>query len=378
MTRRFEDILERVEEYNPGADVELLKKAYIFSAREHRDQKRRSGEPYLIHPLEVAYLLAELRLDTASIVAGLLHDVVEDTLTTVEHVKENFGDDVAELVEGVTKISKLKFATPEEAQAENIRKMILAMVGDIRVILVKLADRLHNMRTLDALSVEKQQRIALETREIYAPLANRLGIGRIKHELEDLAFRYLDAEAFAQLTRALQSRRKVSDKFIDEIRVRLEGAIKDAGIEAEIKGRVKSIYSIHQKMRAQRISVDEVYDYTAFRILTDHMKDCYGAMGIVHSIWRPVPGRIKDYIAMPKPNLYRSLHTSVMSEKGHPFEVQIRTHEMHKVAEEGIAAHWQYKEHEGGLRGDDADEMSWVRQIMDLQKDMTDPVTSSI
>ncbi|MDH3627977.1 MAG: bifunctional (p)ppGpp synthetase/guanosine-3',5'-bis(diphosphate) 3'-pyrophosphohydrolase, partial [Acidobacteriota bacterium] len=373
MTRRFEDILERVEEYNPGADVELLKKAYIFSAREHRDQKRRSGEPYLIHPLEVAYLLAELRLDTASIVAGLLHDVVEDTLTTVEHVKENFGDDVAELVEGVTKISKLKFATPEEAQAENIRKMILAMVGDIRVILVKLADRLHNMRTLDALSVEKQQRIALETREIYAPLANRLGIGRIKHELEDLAFRYLDAEAFAQLTRALQSRRKVSDKFIDEIRVRLEGAIKDAGIEAEIKGRVKSIYSIHQKMRAQRISVDEVYDYTAFRILTDHMKDCYGAMGIVHSIWRPVPGRIKDYIAMPKPNLYRSLHTSVMSEKGHPFEVQIRTHEMHKVAEEGIAAHWQYKEHEGGLRGDDADEMSWVRQIMDLQKDMTDP-----
>ncbi len=264
MVRRFEDIVDRVQDYNPDADVDLLRKAYIFSAREHRDQVRRSGEPYLVHPLEVSYLLAELRLDTASIVAGLLHDVVEDTLTTEENVAEYFGDDVAHVVAGVTKISKLKFASDQEAQAQNLRKMILAMVDDIRVILVKLADRVHNMRTLHHLPPAKQQRIARETREIYAPIANRLGIGRIKAELEDLAFRNLDPETYNDLKRALNSRRKVSRRFIDEIRGKLESAIVEAGIPAQITGRIKTAYSIQQKMKVQKIGVDEVYDYCAF------------------------------------------------------------------------------------------------------------------
>ncbi|HXV76434.1 MAG TPA: bifunctional (p)ppGpp synthetase/guanosine-3',5'-bis(diphosphate) 3'-pyrophosphohydrolase, partial [Candidatus Polarisedimenticolaceae bacterium] len=372
MVRRFEDILERVSAFDPGVDQDLLRKAYVFSAREHRHQKRRSGEPYLTHPIEVAYILADLELDAASIVSGLLHDVVEDTLTNIENVSDHFGEDVAHIVAGVTKISKLKFSNSQEAEAENLRKMILAMVDDIRVILVKLADRLHNMRTLEHLPPPKQQRIARETKEIYAPIANRLGIGRIKHELEDLSFMYLEPEAHAELARALASRRKVSDRFIDEIRQRLEGAMQSAGIDCEITGRLKSTYSIHKKMKIQKIGVDEVYDYIAFRILTTSIKDCYGALGIVHSIWRPVPGRIKDYIAMPKPNMYQSLHTSVMTDKGHPFEVQIRTHEMHRIAEEGIAAHWQYKEG-GRLSDHDAEKMTWLRQILDWQKDLKDP-----
>jgi len=372
MVRRFEDILERVTAFNADADQDFLRKAYVFSAREHRNQKRRSGEPYLVHPLEVAYILADLELDSASIVAGLLHDVVEDTLTTIENVADNFGDDVAHVVSGVTKISKLKFSSSQEAEAENLRKMILAMVDDIRVILVKLADRLHNMRTLEHLSPDKRERIARETKEIYAPIANRLGIGRIKYELEDLAFQYLEPDSHTALVSGLESRRKVSDKFIVEIRDRLEQAIEAANIPAEITGRIKSTYSIQKKMKVQRIGVDEVYDYVAFRILTNTIKDCYGALGIVHSIWRPVPGRIKDYIAMPKPNMYQSLHTSVMTDKGHPFEVQIRTHEMHRVAEEGIAAHWHYKEGEK-LSDPDAEKMAWLRQILDWQKDLKDP-----
>ena len=372
MVRRFEDILGLVQQYNPAADQDLLRKAYIFSAREHRNQKRRSGEPYLVHPLEVGYILAEIGLDTSSIVAGLLHDVVEDTLTTLETVDEYFGADVAHIVAGVTKISRLKFSNAEQAQAENLRRMILAMVDDIRVILVKLADRLHNMRTLAPLTREKQERIARETSEIYAPIANRLGIGRFKVELEDLAFQYLEPEAHRELTRAVESRRKVSNRFIEEIRLRLQQALADASISAEITGRLKSTFSIHKKMLAQKIGVDQVYDYVAFRIVVDNVKDCYGAMGTVHSIWRPVPGRIKDYIAMPKPNLYQSLHSSVMTDKGHPFEVQIRTQEMHRVAEEGIAAHWQYKE-DGKVSTDDAQRMSWLRQIMDWQQDLNDP-----
>jgi GTP pyrophosphokinase len=372
MVRRFEDIPELIQEYNPDVDVDLLRRAYVFSAREHRDQVRRSGEPYLIHPLEVAYILAELRLDSASIVAGLLHDVVEDTLTTIETVADYFGKDVAHIVAGVTKISKLEFASPEDAEAENLRKMILAMVDDVRVILVKLADRLHNMRTLEHLEQEKRERIARETKEIYAPIANRLGIGRIKSQLEDLAFRHLEPDVHRQLTRALESRRSISDEFIEEIRERLTAALEEGGIAAEFTGRIKATYSIHRKMRAQRIGVEEVYDYVAFRILTGSVKDCYGALGIVHSIWRPVPGRIKDYIAMPKPNMYQSLHTSVMTDKGQPFEVQIRTHEMHRVAEEGIAAHWQYKEGEQ-LDGKAAERMAWVRRILDWQQDLRDP-----
>jgi len=372
MVRRFEDILERALSYNPEIDQDLLRKAYVFSAREHRNQRRSSGEPYLVHPLEVAYILADLQVDTASIVAGMLHDVVEDTLTTIESVGAHFGADVAHIVAGVTKISKLEFASPAEAEAENLRKMILAMVDDVRVILVKLADRLHNMRTLRHLDPARRERNARETREIYAPIANRLGMGRIKAELDDLAFQYLEPETHDELRALLDSRRKLSDTFIDEIRARLEATLQEAGIRAEITGRVKATSSIHKKMRAQKIGVEQVYDYIAFRVLVDSIRECYGALGTVHSIWRPVPGRIKDYIAMPKPNLYQSLHTSVMTDKGQPFEVQIRTHEMHRVAEQGIAAHWQYKE--GTAVPDrDTEKISWLRQILEWQKDLKDP-----
>jgi GTP pyrophosphokinase len=372
VVRRFEDILDRVESYNPTADADLLRRAYVFSAREHRSQVRHSGEPYLVHPIEVGYILAELELDTASIVAGLLHDVVEDTLTTIETVREYFGTDVAHIVAGVTKISKLQFATQEQAEAENLRKMILAMVDDIRVILVKLADRLHNMRTLEHLSREKRERIARETAEIYAPLANRLGMGRIKSELDDLAFRHLEPDSWQALEAALESKRPVSEAFIAEIRRKLEGALAEAGIQAEIYGRIKSVSSIHRKIRRQKIDVEQVYDYVAFRILTDSVKDCYGALGIVHAIWRPVPGRIKDFIAIPKPNMYQSLHTSVMTDVGQPFEVQIRTREMHRIAEEGVAAHWHYKEGASVL-GEEGARVAWLRHILEWQQETKDP-----
>ena len=360
--RRFEDIVDLVESYNPRADIDLLQRAYVFSAREPRDQVR----------LEVAYLLAGLKLDTSSIVAGLLHDVVEDTLTTIENVKEVFGEDVAHIVAGVTKLSKLHFSTREQAEAENLRKMILAMVDDIRVILVKLCDRVHNMRTLGHLPSDKHERIATETFEIYAPIANRLGIGQIKAELEDLSFMYMNPNAHESLREGLHKRAAVSEQFIDEIRAELSEAFAKQGIEAEITGRIKSTHSIYRKMRAQKIDLDQVYDYLAFRVLTDSVKDCYGALGVVHSIWRPVPGRIKDYIAMPKPNRYQSLHTSVMTGRGHPFEVQIRTYEMHRIAEHGIAAHWQYKEGKP-FDVDDAQKVAWVRQIMEWQRDLDDP-----
>jgi GTP pyrophosphokinase len=372
LVRRFEDVLERVEAFNPSADFDLLRRAYIFSAREHRNQVRRSGEPYLIHPIEVAYVLADLELDTSSVVAGLLHDVVEDTLTTIETVREYFGDDVAHIVAGVTKISKLQFASKEQAEAENLRKMILAMVDDIRVILVKLADRLHNMRTLEHLAFDKQERIARETAEIYAPLANRLGMGRIKTELEDLTLRYLEPQSHGALVQALEAKRKVSEAFIEEIRRKLVTALADAGIAAQISGRIKSVSSIYRKIRRQKIDVEEVYDYVAFRILTESIKDCYGALGIVHSIWRPVPGRIKDFIAIPKPNMYQSLHTSVMTDVGQPFEVQIRTHDMHRIAEEGVAAHWQYKEG-GQAPGGEAERIAWLRHILEWQQETKDP-----
>jgi GTP pyrophosphokinase len=372
VVRRFEDILDRVESYNPTADADLLRRAYVFSAREHRSQVRHSGEPYLVHPIEVGYILAELELDTASIVAGLLHDVVEDTLTTIETVREYFGTDVAHIVAGVTKISKLQFATQEQAEAENLRKMILAMVDDIRVVLIKLADRLHNMRTLEHLSREKRERIARETAEIYAPLANRLGMGRIKSELDDLAFRHLEPDSWQALEAALESKRPVSEAFIAEIRRKLEGALAEAGIQAEIYGRIKSVSSIHRKIRRQKIDVEQVYDYVAFRILTDSVKDCYGALGIVHAIWRPVPGRIKDFIAIPKPNMYQSLHTSVMTDVGQPFEVQIRTREMHRIAEEGVAAHWHYKEGASVL-GEEGARVAWLRHILEWQQETKDP-----
>ena len=369
---RFEDIQEQVLSYMPDADMELLRRAYVFSAMEHRGQVRSSGEPYLTHPLEVAQILAELRLDLTCVVAGLLHDVIEDTLTTREVLEEYFGKDIAHLVEGLSKISRIAFTSREEAQAENFRKMMLAMVDDIRVILVKLADRLHNMRTLEHLSQRQQQRISRETMEIYAPIANRLGMGKIKSELEDIALKYLDPEGYASLVSALEERRKLSDNFINEIRTTLETKLQEQGIRCEITGRVKHLYSIYKKLRVQGIDVGQVYDYLAFRILTPTVKDCYAALGTIHSIWRPVPGRIKDFIAMPKPNMYQSLHTSVMSEKGQPFEVQIRTPEMHGIAEEGIAAHWKYKEGKKVKAGEDPN-IQWLRQIMEWQQELRDP-----
>jgi len=374
MKVRFEDIQDKIAAYQPEADFDLLRRAYVFSAMAHRGQVRRSGEPYLTHPLEVAYILADLRLDVVCVVSGLLHDVIEDTLTTREVIEEYFGPEVSNLVEGLSKISRITFTSEEEKQAENFRKMMLAMVDDIRVILVKLADRLHNMRTLEYLTPEKKERIARETLEIYAPLANRLGMGRIKAELEDLSLRHLDEPGYDLLSRKLDEQRRVSELYISEIRSTLERKLKEAVIPAEIKGRVKHLYSIYKKMRVQHIDVDRVYDYVAFRIITDTVKNCYAALGIIHGQegWRPVPGRFKDFIAMPKPNLYQSLHTSVMTDRGYPFEVQIRTREMHSVAEHGIAAHWKYKE---GRSFDRKEEQGfqWLHRLLDFQKEMEDP-----
>jgi GTP pyrophosphokinase len=368
---RFEDIQERVERNRPDADLELLRRAYIYSAMAHRGQLRRNGEPYLIHPLEVAHILADLELDVPTVAAGLLHDVVEDSHSTESDIQENFGKEVSHLVDGVTKLSRLDMASEAERQAENIRKMILAMAGDIRVILVKLADRLHNMRTLGFMPPDKQRRIAAETLEIYVPLANRLGLGRIQAELQDLSVKHSDPEGYAQLIAQLEAKRGVADALIAEVRDKLGRALEDHGIRAEIHGRLKSIFSIYRKMQVQMIDVEQVYDVVALRVITGSVKDCYGALGIVHSLWPPVPGRIKDFIAMPKPNLYQSLHTTVMSDKGYPFEVQLRTLEMHRLAEEGIAAHWRYKER-GMLTEKEVAGVQWLRQVMDWQKDIAD------
>jgi GTP pyrophosphokinase len=368
---RFEDIQEKVESYLPGADLDLLRKAYVFTAKEHKGQTRSSGEPYLIHPLSVAHILADLKLDLTCIVAGLLHDVLEDTLTTREVLEAQFGKDIAHVVEGLTKIARISFNSKEQQQAESFRKMMLAMVDDIRVVLVKLADRLHNMRTLEHLSPRQQERIARETLEIYAPIANRLGMAKIKNELEDLSLRFLDPAGHQSLVNALDEKRKVTGDFIREVQGTLERELGTAGIRSEIYGRRKHLYSIYKKIKRQQIEVAEVYDYIAFRIHTDSIKDCYGALGIIHGLWSPVPGRFKDFIAMPKPNMYQSLHTSVVSEKGQPFEIQIRTHDMHRIAEEGIAAHWKYKEGKGGREADA--NIEWLRQIMEWQQELKDP-----
>jgi GTP pyrophosphokinase len=369
---RFEDIYETVRRHHPGADLDILRKAYIFSAVEHKGQTRASGEPYLVHPLEVAGILAEMRMDPACVAVGLLHDVLEDTLTDPKRIEEYFGPDVLHIVEGVTKISKIPFSTSEERQAETYRKMLLAMVDDIRVILVKLADRLHNMRTLQYLPEDRRVRIASETMDIYAPLAGRLGMSKIKNELEDLSFQYLYPDAYKDVAARVESKREWSTDFIHKIREDLSGKLKAAGLEAEIEGRTKRLHSIHQKLRRQRIDVDQVYDFVALRILVGSIPDCYAALGVIHNRWRPVPGRIKDFIAMPRPNGYQSLHTSVISEDGQPFEIQIRTREMHRVAEEGIAAHWKYKE---GRSGPDQDDQafSWLRQLLEWQQEVKDP-----
>ncbi len=369
---RFEDIQETVEKHHPDADLEILRKAYIFSAVEHKGQMRASGEPYLVHPLEVAAILAEMRMDPICVAVGLLHDVLEDTLTTPERLQEYFGPDVLHIVEGVTKISQIPFATSEERQAETYRKMLLAMVDDIRVILVKLADRLHNMRTLQHLPEERQKRIARETLDIYAPIAGRLGMAKIKNELEDLAFRYIDKPAYDALAQQVEDRRKQAAAFIEKIRGVVDQNLRAAGIEAQIEGRIKRLHSIQQKLRRQRIDLDQVYDFVALRILVGSVADCYAALGVLHNTWRPVPGRIKDFIAMPRPNGYQSLHTSVISEDGHPFEVQIRTQEMHRIAEEGIAAHWKYKEGRTGVDKDDH-AFSWLRQLLEWQQEVKDP-----
>jgi len=368
---RYRDLLRRVRTNRPNDDMELVRSAYRFSLEHHTGQTRASGQPYLVHPLEVALILADMKLDTTAIAAGLLHDSVEDTSVTIEEISAKFGDQVAHIVEGVTKISKIDFASREEAQAENVRKMMLAMVDDIRVVLIKLADRLHNMRTLEHLSPERQGKIAKETLEIYAPLAHRLGMGKIRGELEDLAFPYVDPVGYDHVAQQVEARRKNGEKLLSQMEDVIREKLKEAHIEARVSSRIKRMYSIYQKLQRQKITVDQMYDLLALRIITSSVNDCYAVLGIIHNAWRPVPGRIKDFIAMPRPNLYQSLHTTIITENGHPFEVQIRTEEMHKMAEEGIAAHWKYKD--GPISARDEQRLAWLRQVVEWQRDMADP-----
>ena len=356
----------------PGEELATLRRAFEFAQERHGAQKRATGEPFMVHPLLVARQLADMHMDMTCIVTGLLHDVVEDTAATVADVKRAFGDDVARCVDGVTKLSKLNLASREERQAESVRKMLLAMVNDIRVILVKLADRLHNMRTLGSLPREKQERIAAETMEIYAPIAHRLGMGKIRGELEDLSFRYLEPEASAELMREFDATRTSNEAFLKEVRGTVEVLLAREGIPARVEGRLKRPYSVFQKLKRQKIGIEQVYDILAVRIVTDSVKNCYAALGVIHNEWHPIPGRIKDFIAIPRPNLYQSLHTSVMGPGGRHFEVQIRTDEMHRVAEEGIAAHWKYKEGRRGP-GEDDRRVAWLRQLVEWQREMRDP-----
>lgn len=376
----YEDLILRVKKYHPSDDISLIEKAYHVADMAHKDQLRKSGEPYIIHPLYVAIILADLEMDKETIAAGLLHDVVEDTIMTEEEIVEEFGNDVALLVDGVTKLQKLQFMgegdKPDrfEMQAENLRKMFLAMAKDIRVILIKLADRLHNMRTLKYQKPESQQRIAKETMEIYAPIAQRLGISKIKVELDDLSLKYLEPEAYYDLVDKIAVRKSVREKYIQGIVDEVSVHIKNAGIRAQIDGRVKHFFSIYKKMKNQNKTIDQIYDLFAVRIIVDTVKDCYAALGVIHEMYKPIPGRFKDYIAMPKANMYQSLHTTLIGTKGQPFEIQIRTFEMHKAAEYGIAAHWKYKEASDGKKADRSEEekLTWLRQILEWQRDMSD------
>ena len=368
---RIETIIDRIHEYNPQAEVDPVMRAYVFAAKAHKGQERISGEPYLSHPLEVSGILTELRMDAAAIAAGLLHDCVEDTHANLGQIKEHFGDEIATLVDGVTKLSRIPFSTREEAQAENIRKMVLAMSKDIRVILVKLADRLHNMRTLDPLPEAKRRLIAQETLDIYAPLAHRLGIYWMKSELEDLVLRHLNPEAYADLVARIARKRQEREGDINEVIRLLETKLAEVDVKAQITGRPKHFFSIYKKMRDQKKEFDEIYDLTAVRVITDSLKDCYGTLGVIHTLWKPISHRFKDFIAVPKSNGYQSLHTTVIGPKGDPIEIQIRTWEMHRVAEEGIAAHWKYKEGRTSL--DPADQsFVWLRQLMEWQKELKD------
>ncbi len=368
---RFRELMRRMRANRPNDDLELIRKAYEFSQKHHAGQSRASGQPYLVHPLEVALVLADMKMDPVAIAAGLLHDSVEDTSVTVVDIRKEFGEQVAHIVEGVTKISAIDFATREEQQAENLRKMMLAMIDDIRVVLIKLADRLHNMRTLEHLPPDRQQKIARETLDIYAPIAHRLGMGKIRGELEDLGFRYVDPIGYQQVHDAVEARRKAGEEFLARVEGIFRDKLKEAGITASVESRIKRLYSIYKKLQRQHITVEQVYDLYAMRVITQSVQDCYAVLGIIHNLWRPVPGRIKDFIAMPRPNLYQSLHTSVISEEGTPFEVQIRTEEMHKMAEEGIAAHWKYKD--GPVSAQDEQRLAWLRQVVEWQRDVSDP-----
>src|SRR5579885_2201381 len=368
---KFRDLMKRMQESRPQDDLTIVKKAYDYSLKHHDGQTRASGEPYLVHPLEVALVLAEMKMDPVAVAAGLLHDSVEDTSVTIQDIQKEFGEQVAHIVEGVTKISKIDFATREEQQAENLRKMMLAMVDDIRVVLIKLADRLHNMRTLEHLQPDRQRKIAEETLEIYAPIAHRLGMGKIRGELEDLGFRFIDPVGYEQVEASVNARRKQGEAFLAKTQKIIQDKLKEAGIQARVESRIKRLYSIHKKLQKQRITVDQVYDLCAMRVITRSLQDCYAVLGIIHNLWRPVPGRIKDFIAMPRPNFYQSLHTSVITEDGTPFEIQIRTEEMHKMAEEGIAAHWKYKD--GPVSAQDEQRIAWLRQVVEWQRDVSDP-----
>src|ERR1700746_1892314 len=368
---KFRDLMKRMRANRPHDDLAIIRKAYDYSQKNHAGQSRASGEPYLVHPLEVALVLAEMKMDPIAIAAGLLHDSVEDTSVTIVDIRKEFGEQVAHIVEGVTKISQIDFSSREEQQAENLRKMMLAMVDDIRVVLIKLADRLHNMRTLEHLPPERQQKIAQETLDIYAPIAHRVGMGKIRGELEDLGFRYVDPIGYQQVHEAVEARRASGEAFLARVEQVLRDKLNEAGITATVESRIKRLYSVHKKLLRQRIAVEQVYDLYAMRVITQSVQDCYAVLGIIHNLWRPVPGRIKDFIAMPRPNFYHSLHTSVITEAGEAFEVQIRTEEMHKMAEEGIAAHWKYKD--GPVSARDEQRLAWLRQVVEWQRDVSDP-----
>lgn len=371
----YQELVKSIRKYHPSDDITLIEKAYTIAYEAHKDQKRRSGEPYIIHPLCVAIILADLELDKETIVAGILHDVVEDTVLTLDQVSSIFGAEVALLVDGVTKLTQLSWSMDKvEIQAENLRKMFLAMAKDIRVILIKLADRLHNMRTLQYMKPEKQKEKARETMDIYAPIAHRLGISKIKVELDDLSLKYLEPDVYYDLAEKISLRKEAREAFVDEIVKEVSAHVKEAGIKAKVDGRVKHFFSIYKKMVNQDKTLDQIYDLFAVRIIVDTVKDCYAALGVIHELYKPIPGRFKDYIAMPKPNMYQSLHTTLIGSSGQPFEIQIRTYEMHRTAEYGIAAHWKYKESGSGkiAAGDEEAKLSWLRQILEWQTDMSD------
>jgi guanosine-3',5'-bis(diphosphate) 3'-pyrophosphohydrolase len=370
---RLTDILDKVTAYHPTADADLINKAYIYAARMHEGQTRKSGDPYFIHPVSVAHIIADMHLDGASVCAALLHDVIEDTSATERDIEAIFGSEIAFLVDGVTKLGKINFISKEDQQAESFRKMLVAMARDIRVLLVKLADRLDNMRTLDHMSVDAQERIARETLEIYAPLAGRLGIQWIKNELSDLAFRYLYPEQYTDLLKQTKKVARDREKFVTDVCRRIEKMLIERNFAVEVNGRIKGMYSLWEKMRKQQCEFEQIYDYVAFRVVVENVADCYASLGVIHSQWTPIPGRFKDYIALPKPNMYQSLHTTVIGPGHRRIEVQIRTREMHTVAEYGIAAHWKYKQNTGGLDAKDAAKFAWLRQLMEFQKDVKDP-----